>query len=111
MEQIAKLQSTVDKVLEIALDTSSKQTETAERLAQLEKNPTLERVLNLAIETSAKQGEVVARLTHIEDQHAHTFNKIDGFLTLINRHETELTSIQVNLDRIRERLDAVEKVA
>lgn len=70
---------------------------------------TVDRVLMLAIETNTKQGEVLARLAHVEEQHARTFEKLDGFLVLINRHEAEISALRASMDRVRERLDAVER--
>lgn len=72
---------------------------------------TVDKVLNLAVETNSKQGEIVARLTHLEDQHSHTFEKIDGFLTLINRHESEIAALRASMDRMRERMDKIEQQA
>lgn len=80
------------------------QTEEITQLSQ-----TVDRMLNTVVKIDATQGEVVARLAHLEEQHARTFEKLDGFLMLINRHEAEIVALTVSIERVRDRLSILEK--
>lgn len=69
---------------------------------------TVDRLVPAVVNLQVGPGEIVARLTHLEEQHARTFDKIDGFLVLIQRHEAELASLRSAYDRPDERVRILE---
>lgn len=68
----------------------------------------LDRVEHKIIDVEAKQNELITRVSHLEDQHSQTFNKIDGFLVLIQRHEAEIAALRSAHQRLEERLEKLE---
>ena len=69
---------------------------------------TIDRILVAVVDIQAKQGELIARVTHLEDQHARTYEKIDGFLVLIQRHEAEIAALRSAYERLDLRLQKLE---
>lgn len=48
--------------------------------------------------------ETQARIARLEEHHERTFKRIDEFLTLVERHETEISALRGGLQRVEERL-------
>lgn len=68
----------------------------------------LDRVEYKVIDVDAKQDELIKKVSHLEDQHSQIFNKIDGFLVLIQRHEAEIAALRSAYQRLDERLQKLE---
>lgn len=78
MEGIEKIENTLDKVLLAVLDNQSRISNLSDRLDQVES--TVER----------------------------TYDKIDGFLALISRHEAEIAAVRSKLERLEDRVGVLE---
>ena len=48
------------------------------------------------------------KMTRFEDMQNNTYNKIDGFLTVINRHEAEISALRAKYERLENRLEKLE---
>lgn len=69
---------------------------------------TIDRVLNVVVETQADVKDLKDRVGHVENIQAKTYDKLDGFLVLINRHEAELAAIHDLYERLEQRVSRLE---
>lgn len=49
------------------------------------------------------------RVQHVEDIQTKLYDKLDGFLALIQRHETELASLRSAYERLEQRITRLER--
>lgn len=96
----------IEKIVPIVVDLQVKVDRLVPAVDSLQK--TVDRLVPAVVSLQIGHGEIVARLTHLEEQHARTFDKIDGFLVLLQRHEAELASLRSAYDRLDERVRILE---
>lgn len=69
---------------------------------------TIDRILNIVIDTQADIKDLNGRVEHLEEVQNNTYNKLDGFLVLINRHEAELAALRDLYERLDDRIARLE---
>lgn len=52
--------------------------------------------------------EHVERMPHLEDIADRTFTKIDGFMVILNRYESEIAAIGMKYERLEDRVTTLE---
>ena len=71
--------------------------------------PTLERqvdqILSIVLDIQTHVGKLEERISRLEEAHEKVFNKLDEFLTLIHRHESEIAALRNAYDRLNERVE------
>lgn len=50
----------------------------------------------------------VGRIAHIEEVVDRTFTKIDDFMTVLNRHESEIAALGMKYTRLEDRVVTLE---
>lgn len=68
-----------------------------------------DRILAVVVNTQEDVKDLKERVVHLEDTNDRTFNKLDGFLVLINRYESEIAALRSSYMRLDERLTHIEK--
>ena len=68
----------------------------------------IEKILNAVLDTSEKVDKIDQRLIRVENIVDNSYNKMDGFLILINRHEAEISALRLKCDRLEDRLNKLE---
>ncbi len=68
-----------------------------------------DRLENLALDTRDDVAIVKVRVSNLERQHEQTFKRVDDFLVLVNRHESEIAASRSAYDRLDKRVTGVEK--
>lgn len=62
------------------------------------------RVLNLLLDTRDRVERLESGFSEVKEWKAETLNKLDGFLVVVNRHESEIAALRGGQQRIEERL-------
>ncbi|MBP9695572.1 MAG: hypothetical protein KBD73_04195 [Candidatus Magasanikbacteria bacterium] len=70
----------------------------------------IDKILSIVLDNQADMKDVKSRIGNIEDVQNKTFNKLDGFLSLIQKHEIEIAALRLAVSRLSERVDMLEKV-
>ena len=70
---------------------------------------TQDKILHTVLDIQVDLKDVKDRLQSIEKRQSQTFDKIDGFLVLINRYETEIAALRLGQQRLTDRLELLEK--
>lgn len=68
-----------------------------------------DKTLGVVLDTQGDVKDLRERVMHLEEQHEKTFNKLDGFLVLIQRHEVEIAALHSHVERLEDRIDLLEK--
>ncbi len=71
---------------------------------------TIDKILSIVLDNQTDLKDVKSRIGHVEDVQEKTFNKLDGFLSLIQQHEIEIAALRSAVSRLSERVDMLEKV-
>lgn len=69
---------------------------------------TLDKVAVLALDNQENVQKLDTRMARMEDSQEKMFNKIDGFLTVLNRHESEIAGLSDHGRRSDERIAHLE---
>ncbi|MCC6639253.1 hypothetical protein IT409_01695 [Candidatus Falkowbacteria bacterium] len=67
-----------------------------------------EKILNAILDTQSTVTDMNERLARVEDVQGNMYNRIDGFLTLINKHEAEIAGLRSKYERLEERIAKLE---
>lgn len=67
-----------------------------------------DKILDAVLDTQSDVKELTNRVGHVEDVQEKTYSKLDGFLTLIDRHEAELAALRSKYERLEERIGKLE---
>ena len=54
----------------------------------------LDEILSVVVDTQADVKDLKGRVGHLEEIQDKTYNKLDGFLVFINRHEAEIAALR-----------------
>ncbi|MEK7073124.1 MAG: hypothetical protein AAB974_01670 [Patescibacteria group bacterium] len=63
-----------------------------------------ERVLGLLLDTRDRVERLESGFSEVKEWKAETLNKLDGFLVVVNRHESEIAALRGGQQRVEERL-------
>ncbi|OGH74038.1 MAG: hypothetical protein A3C90_02840 [Candidatus Magasanikbacteria bacterium RIFCSPHIGHO2_02_FULL_51_14] len=68
----------------------------------------IDRLIKIALDTQADVKELNRRVARLEDAHEKVFNKLDGFLALIQRHELEISALRAAYERLSAKVERLE---
>jgi hypothetical protein len=67
-----------------------------------------DKILSAVLDNQEKLGVINTRLDKIENVQTNTYDKLNGFLHIIDRHEAEIAALRAKLERFEERLLVLE---
>ena len=67
-----------------------------------------DKILSAVLDVQADVKEIKDRLEKVEDVQERTFDKLDGFMLLVNRHEAEIPAVRSHIQRLEERVHVLE---
>lgn len=69
----------------------------------------MDRLLAITLHIQEKTDGLDERVGRLEQAHEKTYNKIDGFISFLQRNETETFALRGAYDRLSDRIDRLEK--
>lgn len=69
---------------------------------------TQDKILNIVLDTQESIKDLTQRVSHVEETQDKTFNRLDGFLTIIDRYESEISALKSKYERLEQRLSKLE---
>jgi predicted nucleic acid-binding Zn-ribbon protein len=63
-----------------------------------------DKILSAVLDTQANVSDIGIRLKKVEDRQEKVYDKIDGFMMLISRHEAEIAAVMSKLERLEDRI-------
>jgi len=69
---------------------------------------TQDKILNIVLDTQESIKDLSQRVVHVEETQNKTYDRLDGFLTIIDRYESEIAALKSKYERLEQRLAKLE---
>lgn len=69
-----------------------------------------DKILAAVIDTQADIKDIQQRIERLEFVQTRTYDKLDGFMIFVSRHEAEISALHSRLQRLEDRLKQIETV-
>jgi predicted nucleic acid-binding Zn-ribbon protein len=70
-----------------------------------------DQILSTVLDTQGDVKDLKERVGKMESVQEKVYDKLDGFMILINRHEAEISAVRSKLERLEDRLARLEAVS
>lgn len=70
-----------------------------------------DKILSAVLDIQENVKNLGDRVSRVEEVQGKVYDKLDGFLMLISRHEAEIAAVRSKLERLEDRLDRLEATA
>jgi hypothetical protein len=67
-----------------------------------------DQILSIVLDTQRDVKDLAVRIGNVETVQDKVYNKLDGFMLLVNRHEAEIAAVRSTLRRLEERIQILE---
>ena len=67
-----------------------------------------DKILSAVLDIQADVKDVKDRLGKVEVVQEKVYDKLDGFMMLVNRHEAEIAAVRSHIQRLEERIEELE---
>ncbi|MBI5794400.1 hypothetical protein HZA87_04975 [Candidatus Uhrbacteria bacterium] len=67
-----------------------------------------DQILSVVLDTQREVKDLGVRMERVETVQEKVYNKLDGFMLLVNRHEAEIAAVRSSLRRLEERIQQLE---
>ncbi len=68
-----------------------------------------DKILSAVLDTQIEIKQLGERVERMEDVQNRVYDKLDGFMMLINRHEAEISAVRLKLQRLEDRIEQLER--
>lgn len=67
-----------------------------------------DKILSAVLDIQVDVKDLKSRMERSETLQERVYDKLDGFMILINRHEAEIAAVRSKLQRLEDRIDQLE---
>lgn len=67
-----------------------------------------DKILSTVLDIQANVKDLGERMGNVETVQEKVYNKLDGFMLLVNRHEAEIAAVRSSLRRLEDRIQLLE---
>lgn len=67
-----------------------------------------DKILSAVLDIQIDVKDVKERLGKVETVQEKVYDKLDGFMMLVNRHEAEIAAVRSHIQRLEERIEELE---
>ncbi len=69
-----------------------------------------DKILSTVLDIQQDVKDLSGRMARVETVQDRVYDKLDGFMLLVNRHEAEIAAVRSSLRRLEERIEQLETV-
>ena len=69
-----------------------------------------DKILRTVLDIQQDVKDLSGRMARVETVQDRVYDKLDGFMLLVNRHEAEIAAVRSSLRRLEERIEQLETV-